>query len=310
MIIDTLIEKIRASNCPVCVGLDPQPDFVPEFIKAKNRELYGPTLKAAAQAFLEFNKLLIDSFYDIVPSVKPQIAFYERFGFEGAAAYAETAAYAKSKGLVVIGDVKRGDIASTAAAYSDGHIGEVCVDGKSFRPFNEDMITINPYLGRDSIEPFFDNIKKHNTGVFILVKTSNAGSGDLQDLPLANGSPLYEHVGCLVSKWGEEFTGKYGYSSLGAVVGATWPKQAARLRELMPRTFFLIPGYGAQGGKAEDLAVCFDKNGLGGIVNSSRGIIAAWKKPEYSGRPETEFAACARAEVLKMKEDLGRHIYE
>jgi orotidine-5'-phosphate decarboxylase len=233
---------------------------------------------------------------------------YEQYGAEGIAAYIETVRHAKSKGLIVIGDIKRGDIASTADAYSDGHIGEVGIDGNMFDVFGTDFITINPYLGYDAVEPFLDNCKKYDRGLFVLVKTSNKRSGDIQDLVVGDKT-VYETVGGFVADWGKEYIGKYGYSSVCAVVGATHPEQAERLREIMPNTFFLIPGYGAQGGTAEDLAVCFDGKGLGGIVNSSRGITAAYKTEKYSGFSEVNHAKAARQAALDMREDLLRVVH-
>jgi orotidine-5'-phosphate decarboxylase len=278
--IDSLIEKIRETGCPVCVGLDPVKEYLPPGVPD----------------FLSFNKGLIDALTGLVPCVKPQIAMYERYGIQGIIAYAETITYAKSKGFIVIGDIKRGDIASTAAAYAEGHLGD---------SFGADFVTVNPFLGRDSIEPFIKVCEKYGKGIFVLVKTSNPGSADIQDLDVG-GEKLYERVGSMAADWGAGLLGNYGYSSVGAVVGATWPEQAAALRKLMPHTFFLIPGYGAQGGRAEDIACCFDKDGLGGVVNSSRGIIAAWKKPEYAG---ADYRDAAREETLKMKADLGRFIH-
>lgn len=312
MIIDVLIDRIKALASPVCVGLDPRPELVPEVIVNASIGQYGKTPEAMAAAFIAFGKGIIDCVGDVVPCVKPQIAMYERYGVPGLGAYAETVRYAKSKGLIVIGDVKRGDIASTAAAYADAHLGTVDIGGISFAPFDTDFVTINPYLGRDAVEPFFGHCRTYEKGLFILVKTSNPGGCDFQDLILADGKPLYEHAGELVSRWGQEFVGKHGYSSVGAVVGANYPAQGARLRELMPRTFFLIPGYGAQGGTAKDAAACFDKDGLGGVVNASRSIIGAWKEPLYAasfnGGAETWFGLAAREEALKMKEELNKCI--
>lgn len=307
MIIDTLIEKIKKTENPTVVGLDPRYSFIPDFIKKESIEKFGKTPKAAAESFFVFNKAIIDSVYDLVPAVKPQVAMYEMLGIDGMECFAKTCDYASSKGLVVIGDIKRGDIASTAEAYSDAHIGKLNVEGETFELFHEDFITINPYLGIDSVEPYFANCRKYERGLFVLVKTSNPNSGQLQDLDVG-GMKLYEKVGSLVEEWGAEFIGKNGYSDIGAVVGATHPDQARVLRKLMPHTFFLVPGYGAQGGKAEDLAVCFDKDGLGAIVNSSRGIIAAYKKEQYGKFGEREFAAAARQAVIDMKADLRRCI--
>ncbi len=306
MIIDTLIEKIKQTNNPTVVGLDPRLSYIPEHIKEEAYQKYAKTPMGAAEAFWQFNKAIIDAVYDLVPAVKPQIAMYEQYGPAGIACYIKTIAYAKEMGLVVIGDIKRSDIASTAEAYSDGHIGNVAIAENAFEIYREDFITLNPYLGWDSIEPYMENCKNYERGLFILVKTSNPNSGQLQDLDVG-GMTLYEKVGQLTSQWGEPLMGNYGYSSVGAVVGATHPSQATALRKRMPHTFFLVPGYGAQGGTAEDLSVCFDKEGMGAIINSSRGIIAAYKKPEYSAKfSEKEFAKAARQAVITMRDDLNR----
>ncbi len=307
MIIDTLIEKIKKTENPTVVGLDPRYSFIPSFIKRRCIEEYGKTPKAVAQSFWEFNKALIDAVYDLVPAVKPQIAMYEMLGTDGIECFIKTCDYASEKGLVVIGDIKRGDIASTAEAYSDGHIGMIDVEGVKSHVFKEDFITINPYLGWDSVEPYMANCKNYGKGLFVLVKTSNPNSGQLQDLDVG-GKPLYQKVGELVDEWGRGLVGESGYSSVGAVVGATHPEQAKALRKIMPNTFFLVPGYGAQGGKAEDLAVCFNKDGLGAIINSSRGIIAAYTKDRYKKYGEENFAQAAREAVLDMKADLRRCI--
>lgn len=307
MIIDTLIEKIKKTENPTVVGLDPRYSFIPSFIKKRCVEEYGKTPKAVAQSFWEFNKALIDAVYDLVPAVKPQIAMYEMLGTDGIECFIKTCDYASEKGLVVIGDIKRGDIASTAEAYSDGHIGMIDVEGVKSQIFKEDFITINPYLGWDSVEPYMANCKNYGKGLFVLVKTSNPNSGQLQDLDVG-GKPLYQKVGELVDEWGRSLMGESGYSSVGAVVGATHPEQAKALRKIMPNTFFLVPGYGAQGGKAEDLAICFNKDGLGAIINSSRGIIAAYTKDRYKKYGEENFAQAAREAVLDMKADLRRCI--
>lgn len=305
MIIDQLIDKIKETSNPTVVGLDPRLSYIPDFIKNEAYEKYGKTPKAAAQAFYRFNKEIIDAVYDLIPAVKPQVAMYEQFGADGIESYINTIKYAKSKGLVIIGDIKRSDIASTAQAYSDGHIGQVVVEDNSYEIYHEDFITLNPYLGYDSIEPYMDNCKNYERGLFVLVKTSNPNSGQIQDL-VVEGEKLYEKVGKLTSSWGEQLIGKYGYSSVGAVVGATHPKQAEKLREIMPNTYFLVPGYGAQGGTAKELSVCFNKDGLGAIVNSSRGIIAAHQNKKYKDEySEKEFAQAARAAVQDMKKDLA-----
>ncbi len=308
MVIDKLIDKIKATGNPTVVGLDPNQAFIPSFIKEEAFAKYGKTLKGMGKAILIFNKMIIDEIYDLVPAVKPQIAMYERYGISGLKAYVKTIEYAKKRGLIVIGDIKRSDIASTGQAYSDGHIGRANVDGIDYEVFKEDFITLNPYLGSDSITPFLEDCKKYERGLFVLAKTSNPNSGEIQDL-IVDGVPLYEKVGSLISKWGEELIGTNGFSEVGAVVGATHPEQAKRLREVMPNTFFLVPGYGAQGGKAEDLAVCFNKDGLGAIVNSSRGIIAAYTKEPYKNSfSEEQFAKASRQAVIDMKNDLRRCI--
>ncbi len=304
--IDTLVKKIKETQNPTVVGLDPRLNFVPEFIKQASFVAYGPTPEGAAHAFLEFNKGIIDAVHDLVPAVKPQVAMYEQYGAPGIQAYIDTIAYAKKKGLVIIGDIKRSDIASTAEAYSDGHIGRVAVEEESYEVYKEDFITLNPYLGYDSIEPYVGNCEKFDKGMFVLVKTSNPNSGEIQDIKVGE-EYLYEYIGRLVDKWGADLIGESGYSRIGAVVGATHKEQGIRLRELMPKTYFLVPGYGAQGATAEDLAGCFNKDGLGAIVNSSRGIIAAYKNKKYASEfTEEEFGQAARVAVLDMKQDLNR----
>lgn len=302
MIIDKLIEKIEHTGNPTVVGLDPRLEYVPDFLKEEAYESFGKTLEGAACAILNYNKMILDEIYDLIPAVKPQIAMYERFGVPGIDCYIKTIEHAKEKGLIVIGDIKRSDIASTAEAYSDGHIGRTAVGESSFEIFKEDFITLNPYLGFDSIEPFLKDCEKYEKGLFILAKTSNAGSGQIQDLTVS-GKPLYEMIGSLISEWGEGLIGKHGFSSVGAVVGATHKEQAKRLRDVMPHTFFLVPGYGAQGGTASDLSVCFNKDGLGAVVNSSRGIIAA-HLAQNKDIDEREFAKASREAVLAMRDDL------
>lgn len=304
--IDTLVRKIKTLKNPTVVGLDPRLDFVPSFIKEEAYDLYGKTPEGASKAFLAFNKGIIDATYDLIPAVKPQVAMYEQYGAEGIKAYIDTIAYAKLKDLVVIGDIKRSDIASTAEAYSDGHIGRVEVEGTKFEVYKEDFITLNPYLGYDSIEPYMNNCKNYDKGLFVLVKTSNPNSGEIQDILVGGGETLYEYMGKIVAKWGEAVMGEEGYSRIGAVVGATHSEQGKRLRAIMPRTFFLVPGYGAQGASAQDLAGCFNQDGIGAIVNSSRGIIAAYTLKAYkSDFTEKEFGAAARQAVLDMKRDLN-----
>ena len=305
--IDQLIEKIEACQNPTVVGLDPRLSMIPEAIREEAYEKYGKTPEGAAEAFYLFNKEILDAVYDLIPAVKPQVAMYEMYGVPGLAAYIKTIAYAREKGLIVIGDIKRSDIASTAQAYADGHIGVAPVEGEKYEIYQEDFVTLNPYLGVESIEPYFKNMKDYNKGIFVLVKTSNPGSGQIQDLLAGpEDKPLYEIVGGLVEEWGSDFRGQYGYSDVGAVVGATHPEQGKRLREVLPHTFFLVPGYGAQGATAQDLRGCFDKEGRGAIVNSSRGIIAAWQKEKYaSAFRADQWAQASRQAVLDMKEDLN-----
>jgi len=306
--IDTLIQKIIGTENPTVVGLDPRFDYIPKHIKDRMLETYGHTPEAVAKSYLEFNKAIIDEVYDLIPAVKPQVAMYEQLGAVGMASYMETIAYAKEKGLVVVGDIKRSDIASTAVSYSDGHIGRVNVEGTSHEIYKEDFITLNPYLGYDSIEPYMDNCEKYDKGLFVLVKTSNPNSGEVQDILVTDkGITLYEYMGQLVKKWGDQFMGKKGYSRIGAVVGATHKEQGIKLRAIMPSTFFLVPGYGAQGATAEDLKGCFNTDGLGAIVNSSRGIIAAYMKADYKKDfTEKEFAKASRQAVIDMRNDLNR----
>ncbi|WP_026476610.1 orotidine-5'-phosphate decarboxylase [Alkaliphilus transvaalensis] len=306
--IDLLIEKIQEKENPTVVGLDPRLNFIPEYIKKEAYEKYGKTPEGAAEAIYQYNRELIDAIYDIVPAVKPQIAMYEQYGGAGVDAYIKTIKYAKEQGLVIIGDIKRGDISSTAEAYSNGHIGKVMVDGEKFEVYQEDSITINPYLGYDSIEPFIQDCKDYNRGLFILVKTSNPNSGQIQNLKV-DGKMIYEIMGEKVAEWGQQLMGTKGYSSIGAVVGATYPEEATKLRKIMPHTYFLVPGYGAQGGTAEDLKGCFNQDGLGAIINSSRGIIAAHLKEENKKKyQEKEFAQAARNAAIEMKKDLQRVI--
>lgn len=297
--IDTLLKKIDSMKNPTVVGLDPTIDMIPAVLKKEMYEQYGKTPKAIGSMFLKFNREIIDSVEDLVPAVKPQIAMYEKYGIEGIKAYLETIEYAKSKGLCVIGDIKRGDISSTAAAYA-AHIEGVDIDGEAFDLWQEDWITINPYLGVDGIQPFIDACNKNDRGIFILVKTSNPSSSQLQDIQV-NGKTIYEKVAELVSEWGEQSMGNMGYSRIGAVVGATHKEQGASLRKIMPKTFFLVPGYGAQGGTGADLKGFFDKEGRGCIVNSSRGITAAYKKDAKYGEKVGE---AAREAAKAMKKDL------
>ena len=301
--IKQLIQNIEKKDAPIVVGLDPMMNYVPAFIQKQAYEQYGETLEGAAEAIWVYNKGIIDATYDLIPAVKPQIAMYEQFGVPGLAAYQKTCAYAKEKGLVVIGDVKRGDIGSTSAAYAVGHLGMVTVGSKQYAPFDEDFATVNPYLGTDGIKPFIDVCNEYNKGIFVLVKTSNPSSGEFQD-QLIDGKPLYEYVAKKVVEWGE-MTMDGDYSNVGCVVGATYPEMGKVLRKLMPKTYILVPGYGAQGGKAEDLVHYFNADGLGAIVNSSRGIIAAYKQDKYARFGETGYADASRQAVVDMIADIN-----
>jgi len=368
MITDKLIERIKSMQNPSVVGLDPRLSYVPENITKRAYDEFGKTTRGAATALLVFNKAIIDAIYDIVPAVKPQVAMYEQFGAEGIDCYIKTIEYAKSKGMIVIGDVKRNDITSTADAYSDGLLGRVDIGGEQVAAYDHDFITINPYLGFDGIEPFLRNCKKYDKGIFVLVKTSNPSGGDIQDVFIESGRPIFEHIGTpvsnknedtvgplfinngedtigahsfrafdyvggkegdivgrysfkasgktmfehvgdLVSKWGADTIGEHGFSAIGAVVGATYPAQAAALRKAMPHTFFLVPGYGAQGGGADDIKCCFVKDKVGAVVNSSRGIIAAHQNPKYEKFTKVSFADAARQAAIDMKKDLEGCLY-
>lgn len=299
MIIDKLIDEILKKDNPSVVGLDTCLDYLPsEMLEGVD------DFKKAADAIIEFNKNIVDKIYDIVPAVKVQVAYYEMYGVEGMRAFKETCDYATEKGMLVIADVKRNDIGSTAGCYSKAYLSGVTVGNKRLNAFSTDFITVNGYLGSDGINPFVKDCEEYDKGLFILVKTSNPTSGELQDKKFESGNTLYEEMADLVAKWGASTVGKYGYSSVGAVVGATHMEQARIIRERIPNVFFLIPGYGAQGGTADDLAVCF-KDGIGGIVNSSRGILTAYKKDKYNGM---NYADAARQASIDMKDDLNRAI--
>lgn len=302
--INQLIQKIEKTKAPVCVGLDPMLGYIPEQVTAKAFREFGETLEGAAEAIWQFNKEIIDCTYDLIPAVKPQIAMYEQFGIEGLMAYKKTVDYCQEKGLIVIGDAKRGDIGSTSAAYAVGHLGTVQVGSKTLLGFHTDMLTVNPYLGTDGVKPFVDVCKESDKGIFVLVKTSNPSSGEFQD-QLIDGKPLYQLVAEKVVEWGSEVM-EGNYSNVGAVVGATYPEMSRVLRKLMPNTYFLVPGYGAQGGTAEDLRYCFNEDGLGAIVNSSRGIIAAYKKAPYDKFGPEHFGEASRQAVVDMVADISR----
>ena len=299
---DKLIYKIKETNNPTVMGLDPRYDMIPEVVRDK----YSKDLKGASEAIIEYNKALIDATYDIIPAIKPQVAFYEMFGIDGIRALKETCEYAKQKGMIVIADAKRGDIGSTAKGYSNAFLGETPIGEEKFSIFDADFITVNPYMGTDCVKPFIEDCAKYEKGIFVLVKTSNPSSGELQDLKLENGEEIYTHVAKLVESWGENLIGSENYSSIAAVVGATYPEQLKSLRESAPHTFFLIPGYGAQGGKAEDIALGFDKNGLGGIVNASRSLMCAYKSDMWKDKfTEEDYAKATRAEAMRMRDELN-----
>lgn len=300
--IDRLIEKIKETDAPIVAGLDPMLSYIPAHVQEKAFAEYGETLEGAAEAIWQFNKEIVDKIYDLIPAVKPQIAMYEQFGVPGIAAFKRTVDYCREKGLVIIGDIKRGDIGSTSAAYAAGHIGRVQVGSRRYAPFQEDFVTVNPYLGSDGINPFLEVCKEEKKGIFVLVKTSNPSSGEFQDRQI-DGKPLYELVGEKVAAWGAEAMGD-AYSRVGAVVGATYPEMGKALRKIMPKAYILVPGYGAQGGKGKDLAHFFNADGLGAIINSSRGIIAAYKQEQYAQFGAENFGDASRAAVEDMLADI------
>ena len=301
--INQLVANIKKTGAPIVVGLDPMLNYIPEQVQQKAFAEYGETLEGAAEAIWQFNKEIVDKTYDLIPAVKPQIAMYEQFGLPGLAAFKKTVDYCKEKGLVVIGDIKRGDIGSTSAAYAVGHVGKVQVGSKTYVPFDEDFVTVNPYLGTDGVKPFVDVCQETGKGIFVLVKTSNPSSGEFQDR-LIDGRPLYEWVGEKVAKWGEEHMGN-DYSYIGAVVGATYPEMGKVLRKVMPKSYILVPGYGAQGGTADGLKPYFNEDGLGAIVNSSRGIICAYKQDKYAKFGSLNYADASRQAVIDMIEDIN-----
>lgn len=301
MSFDRLIENIRAKQNPTVAGLDPKLDYIPDYIKQTAYDRYGKTLEGAAEALFQFNKGLIDALCDIVPAVKPQAAYYEMYGWQGVRALERTIAYAKEKGMFVITDGKRNDIGTTMQAYAAAHIGCTDIEGESAQAFGADALTVNGYLGTDGIKPLLEICKKDDKGIFVLVKTSNPSSGELQDRRLDDGNTVYRTMGTMCEAWGEEAMGESGYSSVGAVVGATYSAQLLELRAALPHTFFLVPGYGAQGGGAADVAPAFDKEGRGAIINSSRGIMCAWKK---EGCAPEEYAEAARREAIRMRDEI------
>lgn len=304
--IDRLIEKIEQTQNPTVIGLDPRTEMIPDCIKNK----YEDNFEGISKAIIEYNKKIIDEVYDIIPAVKPQIAFYEMYGIPGMEAFKQTCEYAKEKGMIVIVDAKRGDIGTTAAGYSNAFLGKTKLKNKEESVFDGDFITVNPYMGTDTIAPFLEDCKKYNKGIFVLVKTSNKSSGDLQDLELKNGKKVYEEVAELVKKWGQDYIGESGYSDVAVVVGATYPEQLKEIRKIIPNSYFLIPGYGAQGGKAKDIALAFE-NGLGGIVNASRSLMCAYKSEIWKDKfSEEDFAKATRAEAIRMKNELCDAISE
>lgn len=303
--INKLVNKITKTEAPIVVGLDPMMKFIPDHIKAAAFKEYGETLAGAGEAIWQYNKAIVDATYDLIPAVKPQIAMYEQFGIEGLIAFKKTVDYCKSKDLVIIGDVKRGDIGSTSEAYAVGHLGKVTVGSNQYYGFDEDFATVNPYLGSDGIKPFVNVCKEENKGLFILAKTSNPSSGEFQDR-LVDGKPLYEVVAEKIAEWGADHMGSCGYSYIGAVVGATYPEMGKALRKVMPKSYILVPGYGAQGGKGKDLVHFFNEDGLGAIINSSRGIIAAYQQEAYAKFGAENFAEASRQAVLDMQADIAQ----
>ena len=304
MSFDVLQEKIIAKKNPTVAGLDPKPEQIPPHILKAAYAEKGETLAGAAEAVWQFNKGLIDALKDVVPAVKPQAAYYERLGWQGLAVMEKTIAYAKEQGLFVIADIKRGDIGSTAQAYADAWLGETQVGGAALTAFGADCVTLNGYMGSDTVGPFVDTCKKYDKCLFLLAKTSNPGSGELQNLT-AGDKLVYQLLGDMAEKLGEGTVGKYGYSLSGAVTGATWPEELRELRARLPHTFFLVPGYGAQGGTAEDVQYAFDQDGRGAIVNASRSIMCAWQK---TGGDGTDYQEAARAAAVDMRDAIGRYV--
>ena len=305
MSLDRLLEGIEKFQNPTVAGLDPMLSYIPTFLQEEAYGKYGRKLEGAASALYAFNRGLIDALCPYVPAVKLQCAYYEMYGWPGVHALQRTAAYARKKGMFVIIDGKRNDIGSTMEAYAAGHLGKAKVMGRGYYPFHGDALTVNGYLGSDGIHPLLETCRDEDAGIFVLVKTSNLSSGELQDQLLQNGEPLYLAMGKMCEKWGESLPGKYGYSGVGAVVGATYPQQMEQLRKDLPHTFFLVPGYGAQGGTAESVALAFDSRGLGAVVNSSRAIMCAWQKEHCR---EEEYADAARREALRMRDQIMAHV--
>lgn len=307
MFIDNLIENIKKKNNPSVIGLDSSLEYVPQHIKEASFEKHGVNLKGAAEAILMFNKKIIDSVFDVVPAIKLQLAYYEMYGIDGLQAFCETIEYAKIKGLLIIADGKRNDIGSTARAYSTAYLGNTIIEKEiKKRAFSVDALTINPYLGFDGIQPFIETCKENNKGIFVLAKTSNPSSGQLQDLITNEGKKIYEIVADYINQWGEDLIGSHGYSSIGAVIGATYPQEAKELRKRLKNAYILVPGYGAQGGTAEDIIHSFNDDGLGAIVNASRSIMCAYKSEKWSDvYGEDQFQKASRAETIRMRNDIN-----
>lgn len=304
-ITDNLISKIKETGNPTVIGVDTRYDMVPDCVKNK----YSKDINGMCSAMFEYSKALIDSTYDIIPAVKLQSAYFEMYGVEGIKLYKKMIDYCKAKGMIVMADVKRGDIGSTSAGYSRAYLGKNIINEKEEGIFDVDFATVNPYMGSDCVNPFVEDCKKYDKGIFVLVKTSNKSSGEIQDLKTEDGEEIYKKVAKLVNTWGKDLIGEYGYSSVSAVVGATYPKQLKELRSLMPNAYFLIPGYGAQGGKAEDIALGFDKNGLGGIVNATRSLMCAYKSDLWKDKfKEEDYAQATRAEAIRMRDELNKAI--
>lgn len=311
MFVDRLITAIKKYDNPTVAGLDPTLDYVPAAIRNAAFKVYGNNFRGAAEAIIGFNRKLIDALCDIVPAVKPQLAYYEMYGIEGIRAFDETCRYAKSKGLLVIADGKRNDIGSTAQAYSAAYLGKTTVEEHEQSAFDVDALTVNPYLGYDGIKPFINDCTASKKGIFVLVKTSNKSSGQLQDLVTQDGKHIYEKVAELVREWGSDVIGENGYSSVGAVVGATWPDQAAVLRSIMKKAYILVPGYGAQGGTAADAMRSFNDDGLGAIINASRSIMCAWKSERWMGKyNEDSFDQAARDEAIRMRNEINEALHK
>jgi orotidine-5'-phosphate decarboxylase len=307
--IDKLIEKVKTKKSHIVIGLDPNYDKIPFHLKTMNVKKYGEGLTGIARTIFDFNRSIIDAVFDLVPAIKPQIAFYEQYGIEGLKAFKQTVQYGKKRGLIVIEDAKRNDIGTTASAYSSGHIGEVTNSkNRSFRVFDLDAITVNPYLGSDGIMPFIRDAKLYEKGVFVLVKTSNPSSTEFQNLTVTSSDgrtlKLYELIAEYVRKWGEDNIGFAGYSAVGAVVGATFPEEAKVLRKLMPKAYFLVPGYGVQGGKVNDVLGCFNKDGYGALISASRSIIYAYQNQEQ--KSSLDFIETSRNAVIKMNDEINQ----